>query len=94
MCYMGILSTFCDIHGPALISTTSISNEPVENIVVTIIQDLNEDVTKDCMYCCSYKSPSMPCITSLDNNICFVSSRNGSGIINRKTLTHISSKIA
>ena len=34
MCYIGVLSTFCEQHGPSVLMTTTITDEPIENVVI------------------------------------------------------------
>ena len=90
MCYIGVLSTFCEQHGPSVLMTTTITDEPIENVVINITKDLNEDSTVECEYCRSFQSPELPCLTSFENNVCFVSSRSGSGIVDNRAIKHIS----
>jgi hypothetical protein len=47
MCYVGILSCFCEFHGPALIMATVIINKSMlEDVVPKIMSELQEDGTK------------------------------------------------
>ena len=90
MCYLGILSIFCEIHGPTVLMTTIAVNESIENILPKLVAELHEDGTINCEYCQSFHFKTWPCLTSLEHNVIFVSSRGGGGIFDAKSLKHIS----
>ena len=91
MCYIGLLSIFCEIHGPSVLMTTIGVNEPIENLLPRIVAELNEDATADCEYCQSfYSKAAWPCLASFEHNVTFISSRGGGGMYDTKGLRHVS----
>lgn len=91
MCYVGLLSTFCEVHGPSLIMATIItSSQTIEALLPRIAQELADDPFKDCEYCKTFDSKSYPCLASFEDGASFVSSRCGAGIIDTKCLKHAS----
>lgn len=91
MCYVGLLSTFCEVHGPTLIMATIItSSQTIEALLPKIAQELADDPFKDCDYCKTFDSKSYPCLASFEDGVTYVSSRCGAGIIDTKCLKHAS----
>ena len=88
MCYIGVLSNFCEIHGPSLIMATVISNENVESLLGIIAKELNDDPSGSCEYCKSFNGKLYPCLVTVEHNISYLSSRCGGGLYDTKALRH------
>ena len=87
MALIGLLSLFCEVHGPVVLMTTISTSESIDNLLPQIHADLAEDLTANCEYCQSFQLKTMPCMVSQEHNVTFLSSRScgdGGGIFDAK----------
>ena len=87
MCYVGLLSLFCEVHGPVVLMTTITISESIENLLPQIHSELSEDPTSNCEYCQSFQAKTWPCLVSQEHNVTFLSSR--SGVYDIKSFKHV-----
>ena len=90
MCFVGLLSLFCEIHGPVVLMTTITISESIENLLPQIHSELTEDPAANCEYCQSFQAKTWPCLVSQEHNMTFLSSRGGgNGIYDVKSFKHV-----
>ena len=88
MSYIGIISTFCEVHGPSLIMATVIVQEAVEDLLPKIFKEQEADSSIDCEYCKSFSNVTLPCMVTTEHNSTYLSSRCGGGLYTTRDLKH------